>query len=102
MSKNSRFISFAMSLLTCSLIAFINFYIANLTNFNLFSFSVSFILPLGALLIGAAANSGYFFSTFFTNRMVDRYDFILMIAISIIATFLIYGIEYYFYVIKKI
>ena len=94
----SRIIAIIFGAVSCVAAAFLNFYIQELTTINIFSLSMFFVIPVGAGLVGFAANSGYYLSALMTDRMLDKYDFLIMVGIAAIGMFLIYGIEYYFYV----
>lgn len=96
----NRFLTLLLGCLSCLVTAFLNFYIEDLTTFNVFSLSIYGFVPVGAFLVGMAANSGYYLSAFLTDRMLDKYDFMAMVAMAVMTMFLIYGIEYYFYVVK--
>jgi len=79
----------------------IHFFIEDTTTFNLCSLTLFWLLPVGAILVGMAANSGYYFMTRWTHRMVDRYDFFGMTLLSAFGICAIYYIEYHFLVIQS-
>lgn len=97
----SRFITIIFGSVSCIISALLNFYIQDLTTINIFSFSIFFVIPVGAIVMGMAANSGYYFSALMTHRMLDKYDFITMVGMAAIGMLLIYYTEYYFYIIKE-
>ena len=96
-----RFITILCGALSCIAAAFLNFYVQDITTINIFSFTMFFVAPIGAIAVGMAANSGYYFSALITNRMLDKYDFISMVVMAAIGMILIYFIEYYFYIEKE-
>lgn len=97
----NRLITIIFGALSCIAAAFLNFYIQELTTINIFSFSIFFLLPVGAIFVGMAATSGYYLSALMTHRMLDKYDFITMVGMAAIGMILIYGIGYYFDVEKS-
>lgn len=96
----NRIITIILGAVSCVIAAFLNFYIQDFTSINVFSFSIFFVIPVGAILVGMAANSGYYLSALMTHRMLDKYDFFTMVGMAAAGMFLIYGIEYYYYVEK--
>lgn len=59
------------------------------------------MIPVGAILVGMVSNSGYYFSASITHRILDKYDFLAMACLAGAGMFLIYGLEYYYYVEKE-
>ena len=57
-------------------------WVYNSYGFDLSSFSFWFIIPLGALLAGMAASSGYYFSAKLTNTMPSRRIMVNMVVIA--------------------
>jgi hypothetical protein len=83
----------------CGLVASIlvviaNVAISNITGFNLFTFNIWFIIPAGAIAVGAAAASGYYFGALFFHKRPSAVLLLQMVAIAAIAQFSIYYLEY--------
>lgn len=78
------------SLLTTAILVVSN----NLTGFDLFTLSIFVVIPVGAILSGGLASSGYYFGSLYFHQ---RPTIILLIQMVIIAAFtnlLIYYLEY--------
>ncbi len=76
------------SLLTTAILVVSN----NLTGFDLFTLSIFVVIPVGAILSGGLASSGYYFGSLYFHQ---RPTIILLIQMVIIAAFtnlLIYGL----------
>lgn len=97
----SRLIAIMLGAVSCIAAAFINFYIQDFTTINVFSYTLFFVIPVGAILVGMVSNSGYYFSASITHRILDKYDFLAMACLAGAGMFLIYGLEYYYYVEKE-
>ena len=89
-----------LGLITAIGAAFLNYYTQEILHFSLFTFSLWFVIPVGAICFGALAVSGYYAGAFWLNKSVNKYDFILMISLSALSMYLIYYTEYYFYIVK--
>lgn len=81
-------------LVTSILVAIANVAISNISGFNLFTFNVWFIVPAGAIAVGMAAASGYYFGALFFHKRPSAALLIQMVAIAAISQFLIYYLEY--------
>jgi hypothetical protein len=68
--------------------------IERLTGFNLFTFSLWVILPVGALLTGAAAASGYYFGSLFFHIRPNWFLLVQIIFVAAVAQIAIYYGEY--------
>lgn len=79
---------------TSILVAIINVAASNIFGFNLFTFNIWFIVPAGAIAVGMAASSGYYFGALFFHKRPSAVLLIQMIAIAAITQFLIYYLEY--------
>lgn len=81
-------------LVTSILVAIANVAVSNITGFNLFGFSMWFIIPAGAVCIGAAAASGYYFSSLYFHKKPTWFLVFQMVIIAGLTQFLIYYLEY--------
>lgn len=68
--------------------------ISNLTGFNVFTLSVWVVVPVGALLVGFAAASGYYFGSLYFHKKATWFLLLQMIVIAAATQGLIYYIEY--------
>jgi hypothetical protein len=66
----------------------------HLTGYSVESFSFFFIIPLGALLIGAAASSGLFFGLLKDNKPVSKKYYVIGAFVGLIAFFGVYYVSY--------
>jgi hypothetical protein len=66
------------------------------TGFNLFSFSLWFVVPAGAVLCGFAAASGYYLAARYLHMKPSRYLLIQMVVIAAITQLSIYYLEYFY------
>lgn len=81
-------------LVTSILVAIANVAISNIVGFNLFTFNIWFIIPAGALAVGAAAASGYYFGALFFHKRPSALLLVQMVIIAAFSQFLIYYLEY--------
>lgn len=65
-----------------------------LTGFDLFTLSVWVIVPVGAILTGLAAASGYYFGSLYFHTRPNALLFLQMVLIAGLTFFLIYYLEY--------
>lgn len=79
---------------TALLIAIAETVISNLTGFNVFGFSFFVVIPVGALLVGAAAASGYYFGCKYLQLRPGLFLIVQMIAVAAATNLLIYYLEY--------
>jgi hypothetical protein len=84
----------ACGLVTSVLTALLNVLVEKLINFNLFTLSVAFIIPAGAIGAGLAAASGYYFGCLYFHKRPSRMLLIQMILIAGFTNFLIYYFDY--------
>lgn len=66
----------------------------HLTGFELHSFTFFFIIPIGALLVGAAAASGLFLGLLKDNKPVTKQHYILGLILGVVAFYGIYYVDY--------
>lgn len=66
----------------------------HLTGFELHSFTFFFIVPLGGLLVGAAAASGLFYGHLRYNKPVNKNHYLLGAALGVVAFFGVYYVSY--------
>lgn len=71
-----------------------NALISRWLDFNLLSLSVWFVIPVGAIIGGMGAASGYYFTAIITHTMPSRRFLLEMVAIGVSAWFLGQWIEY--------
>jgi hypothetical protein len=79
------------SVLTAALLSFIE----NVAHFALFSFFWLFIIPVGAIISGMIAGTGYYVGSKLTGYRPDRSLLISILLVSIGTYFLLYGMNYY-------
>jgi hypothetical protein len=84
----------ACGLATSILTALATTTISNLTKFNLFTLSVWVVVPVGAILVGFAAASGYYFGSLYFHKRATWFLLLQMIVIAAATQGLIYYIEY--------
>lgn len=82
-------------IVTSSLAALANFLIARYADIDVSSWMYWFILPVGAGLVGAAAASGYYLASLWTQRPATPILAINMVAISLSTYALIQYLNYY-------
>ena len=68
--------------------------VANMTTFNVFTFSIWLIVPVGALLTGFAAASGYYLGSHYLHQRPTWHVLVQMVVIAAITNLLIYYFEY--------
>lgn len=68
--------------------------ISKLTGFNLFTLSVWVVVPVGAMLVGFAAASGYYFGCLYFHKRATWFLLLQMMIIAAGTQGLIYYIEY--------
>jgi len=86
----------AAGALTSVLTALILFGIEQFFGFSLYSWSLWLILPIGAILSGFAAASGYYFGAKLFNRKPTKVILVYMVMISAGTFFLTQYLNYYF------
>ncbi|PWF55529.1 hypothetical protein [Massilia glaciei] len=84
----------ACGVATSVLAALINVGIAYLFDFNLFKLSFWVIVPVGAILLGLVAASGYHFGSIRFNRKPGKVLLVQMLVIAGLAMLLIYWLGY--------
>jgi len=70
--------------------------VGSLTTFNVFTFSLWLVLPVGAIACGFAAASGYYFTSKYLHYRPGLIILALMVAGAAAAQLLIYWLEYRF------
>lgn len=80
--------------ITSVLTALANVLIARTTTIDVFTFSVLFVLPIGALLIGAGGASGGLLACRYFNVRPTAIDFVVMVVIGAFTMWLIYYLDY--------
>jgi hypothetical protein len=80
----------ATSVVTAILVTVIN----NLTGFSLFTFSLWFIIPVGAIFCGGVAASGYYVASFLLHQRPTKLLLLQMAVITALTQLLIYYLEY--------
>lgn len=81
-------------LVTSVLVAIANVAVARMTGFNFFTVSVWVIVPVGALLTGFAAASGYYFGSLYFHKRATTILLIQMVVIAGLTQLLIYWLGY--------
>ena len=81
-------------LATAVMVAIANVVVTRVTGFNFFTLSVFLVLPIGALITGFAASSGYYFGALYFHKKPGAVLLIQVIAIAGLAQFLIYWMDY--------
>jgi hypothetical protein len=81
-------------LATSILVAITNVAVARITGFDLFTFSVWFVVPAGALFIGYAAASGYYFGSLYFHKKPNAILLIQMVTVAGLTQLLIYWLGY--------
>jgi hypothetical protein len=95
MAKSGQTIAVAAcGLVSSVVVALLDAWIAKRTGFDLFTFGVWIILPVGASACGALAASGYVAGSFFSHRAADRGTFVHVILIAMFTQWLIYYLGY--------
>lgn len=78
------------SLLTAIVVAAVDYS----TGINIFTFALWFIIPVGALVCGCAAASGYYFGAKYLQQRPTRILLVQMVLIATFTQILIYWFEY--------
>ncbi len=63
-------------------------------NFSLYTISYCFVIPVGAILVGGVAASGYYVGAFFLGRRPSRWLLVNIVIISVLAFFEIHSLSY--------
>lgn len=66
----------------------------NISGYELHSFNLWFIIPIGALLVGAGATSGLFYGHLRYNKPVSKNQYLLGLALGVTALFGVYYVSY--------
>lgn len=74
--------------------AFLVTLIHNITGFNIFSFSVWVVVPVGAGACGFAAASGYYFAARYLHLQPSKFLLLQMVFVAALTQILIYWLEY--------
>ncbi len=88
-------------LITSLATAFLNYYCYELTQFSFFTFGLWFVIPIGAICCGFLAVSGYYGACFWQNKIIDKLDLLLMVALATLSMGLIYYVEYYMRIVRE-
>lgn len=89
-------------LMTSILTAIIVTVFHSYTGFNLFQFSLWFVVPVGAALCGFAAASGYYLAARYLHMKPSRYLLAQMVVIAAMTQISIYYLEYFYLAIDGI
>ena len=81
-------------LITSILVALADVAIASMTGVDIFTFSIWIFVPIGALLTGCAAASGYYFGAIYFNKQANGSLLVQMVLIAGVTQFLIYWVGY--------
>lgn len=84
----------ALGLVTFALTVLVVTVVERLTTFNLFTFSVWVVVPVGAGICGAAAASGYYFGSLFFHTRPTWFLLVEILIVAAIAQLAIYYAEY--------
>lgn len=68
--------------------------IANISGFNLFTFSLWIVVPVGAVLTGFAASSGFYFGSLYFHVKASKAMLAQMVVVAGATQILIYYLEY--------
>jgi hypothetical protein len=79
---------------TCLLTALANLLVERWTNFSIFSMSIWVVIPVGAVLVGAAGASGAVLACRYFNFKPAALDFIAMVGMAAATMVLIYYLGY--------
>ena len=74
--------------------AFLNVTIINAAEFDVFSLFLFFIVPVGAIIVGMLATSGFYIGASILHKRADLMMFLLMMIVAAITMFLMYYIQY--------
>lgn len=81
-------------LVTSILVAVADAALARMIGFDFFTFSFWFVVPVGAVLTGLAAASGYYFGSLFFHKRAGAAQLFQMVLIAGMTQVLIYWFEY--------
>ena len=81
-------------LATSSLVAIANVAVARVVGFDFFTFSIWVVVPVGALLTGFAAASGYYFGSLYFHKKATATLLVQMVVIAGLTQLLIYSMGY--------
>jgi hypothetical protein len=95
----NRLIILAGLAISCIITAVINVVIQRMTGFSIYGFKIWFIIPVGAIFVGAFAGVGGLLAARLFNVVTKWIDAFSMVLCSALAMFLIYYIDYITYVI---
>lgn len=84
----------ACGLVTSILTALAVVVVSKMTGFDLFTFSLWVVVPVGAILVGFAAASGYYFGSLYFHKRAGLFLLLQMVVIAGITQLLIYYMEY--------
>jgi hypothetical protein len=73
--------------------------LAAATGVNIFTFALWIIVPVGAIVTGFAASSGYFFGSYYLNKRANRLLLVEMVVVAGLTQGLIYYLDYRFSVL---
>lgn len=82
-------------LITSILTALADVAIAKMTGFDVFTFSFWVVMPAGAICVGLAAASGYYFGSLYFHKRADFSLLVQMVVIAGLTQLLIYYLGYY-------
>lgn len=82
------------ALLTSVLVALANLIVENITTINVFSISVLFVIPLGAIIIGAGGASGGLLAARYFNIKPNKIDFFVLVLVAALTMYFIYYLGY--------
>ena len=85
--------------ITCLSAAVANVIIAKITTINIFTMKVWFIVPLGAVLVGAAGASGAVLTARYFNVIPTKIDFVLMVIFAGVTMYLVHYLDYITFVL---
>jgi hypothetical protein len=80
--------------ITSVLVAVANVVIARITGFNVFSLKIWLVVPVGAVMIGAAGASGGLLATRLFHAKPNWFDAVMMIVSAAVTMYLIYHLDY--------
>lgn len=81
-------------LITSVLVAIADVAIARMTNIDFFTFSIWLVVPVGAICVGFAAASGYYFGSLYFHKRATPMLLVQMVAIAAFTQLLIYYLGY--------
>lgn len=93
-SKTKSIVIALFGVATAVATAFANVMLINSMEFDLFSLFLFFIVPVGALIIGALATSGFYIGSSLLHKRADKFLLLLMFLVAALTMFLMYFIQY--------